>query len=209
LANAATLQWPRTCHAATPEAEMRVSGSDSYALLFMLFYMSELNTFTCVYMYFQRWMDAGWRRWHQFVRQDAWIMSDFHCRVTVSNRHSPTHFAYLETLSQQRHLSPSGYLTLRPQDTSAPDRRKVGTHRTQDNNSDETRLYRWFGLNLVPKCPIGLVPKCPDTSAPGPKCPDISAPFLWCRNVLVPKCLVAEVSGSPSSQVGLRQRHYL
>jgi len=35
-----------------------------------------------------------------------------------------------------------------------------------------------------------------DTSAPGPKCPDTSAPILWFRSVLVPKCLVAEVSGS-------------
>ena len=67
------------------------------------------------------------------------------------------------------------YETLRPQDTStprhfgsardtaarhqkrstrhfsAPDREKVETFRTQDN-SNETRFHRWFGLNLVPKC---------------------------------------------------------
>jgi len=41
------------------------------------------------------------------------------------------------------------------------------------------------------------MPKClMDTSVPVPKCPDTSAPILWCRSVLVPKCPVAEVSGS-------------
>ena len=51
--------------------------------------------------------------------------------------------------------------TLPPQDTSALDRRKVGTLRTK-NNSDETQHHRWFGLNL------DLVPKCLGTSVPGP-----------------------------------------
>ena len=60
---------------------------------------------------------------------------------------------------------------------------------------------------LVPKYLSALVPNCPDTSGPGakcpmdtsvpvPKCPDTSAPILWCRSVLMPKCPVAEVSGS-------------
>jgi len=77
------------------------------------------------------------------------------------------------------------HFSTRQRVNSAPDQGKVATLRTEDN-SDETRLHRWFGINLVPKCLTGLVP------------PDTSAPILWCRNVLWPKCPVS----------GTRHGHY-
>ena len=58
--------------------------------------------------------------------------------------------------------SSGGYRTLRPQDTSAPDRGKLGILRTQDNSDETLLLHRCFDLKLVPKCP------------------DTSAPILWC-----------------------------
>ena len=82
------------------------------------------------------------------------------------------------------------YRTLRPQDTSAQDRGKVGTLRTQCD-SDETQLHRWFGLNLLPKCP--------DTSGRSILW-TLSRTFRGLRTLWHQFC-VAEESGSPEYHV--------
>ena len=83
------------------------------------------------------WLWRCWRLWRDKSR--SW----FHRR-----RH-----AYRSQLHQcNNELNFASNLWLNPEelrDTSATDRGKVETLRTKDN-SDETQLHRWFGLNLVP-----------------------------------------------------------